>query len=561
MLLKAAGLPMTAYVDQPPLAPFDVLDISGNAKSHKLLSRLNRIVLITAAFVVGITHRAALAEDAINVSRQIDRLVEQNCAAQGISSLGRCSDLEFLRRIGLDLTGRIPPSTVVTKVIADATLVREDVIEQFINSPDFAKHWGRMYGEYLTDRRPFDSNGYDGRALQQSLTESLRKHRPYDEVVRELIVSEGMSDINGAANFLLRYDADPALLAGAVGRKFLGVSLQCAECHDHPHARWKQDDFWGLAAHFARLRKVSPPNPENGEAFFVVLERPRGELTTIDRRAKPNEAGEVPRKTVFPKLPGLPRTASKLPRRTVLAEWLTNPENPLLSRHLVNLVWEWMIGEKLIPNLDQWPPQTTSLESELLNLLATDCAHHGWDVQRLVRIIALSETYQRSSHGDRSSPAALRSEQRERQLADWGRARIRPLSADQIHLSIGQAFRYHHDDNDRRLAESTGEDFAQDIPVNNLGPTSFSLVRSMALYNSEYIRGAIQTGVAATVRRFGPAAGVEQIEHFFVSLLGRLPTTEELEFFQDLAGQGNPEEGLQDVVWVILNSAEFVTNH
>ena len=522
-----------------------------------------RIVVIAAliGFLSAATVSSARAEDLLAVSRQLDQLVEKGCAAAQIKTLDGCSDQEFLRRIWLDLAGRTPPLSEVSKVVSRARLGREEVIQQLIKSPEFSKHWGRVWAEYLTDRRPFETTGYDGRALQQFLTESFREHRPYDEIVRELMTGEGSSDVNGSVNFLLRYDAEPVLLAGAISRKFLGLSLNCAECHDHPHARWKQKEFWGLAAHFARMRKMTPTNPQNGESFFVVIERPRGELMTIDRQAKPNEAGEQPKKTVFPQLPGLPRTDSKKPRRMVLVEWLTNPDNPYPSRHLVNLVWERMIGETLVVNLDQWPPQTASTETELLNLLATDCTNHGWDLQRLIQIIALSDTYQRSSHGDRSSPVTRDVKQREQQIARWGRARIRPLSADQIHLSIGQAFHYHHDENDRRLAEATGEEFTQDIPVNNLGSTPFSLRQSLALYHSEYVQGAIQQAVESTVQLYGPSAGAEHIERLFASLLSRLPTTEELEFFQDLAGQNDPEEGLQDVAWVILNSMEFVTIH
>ena len=139
--------------------------------------------------------------------------------------------------------------------------------------------------------------------------------------------------------------------------------MQCAECHDHPHAPWKQKDFWGLAAHFARLRKMMPANPEEGESYFVVIERPRGELIFEDKRAKPNEAGAQPKKTIYPQLPGSPRSDATRQRRAVLVEWLVKPTNPYLSRHLVNLLWDRLLGEKLIVNLDQWPPATVSTET------------------------------------------------------------------------------------------------------------------------------------------------------------------------------------------------------
>ena len=143
----------------------------------------------------------------------------------------------------------------------------------------------------------------------------------------------------------------------------------------------------------------------------------------------------------------------------------------------------------------------------------------------------------------------------------WGRARIRPLSADQLHLSLGQAFGYHYDENDHRLAVATGEEFTQDIPVNNLGATPLTLARTLSLYNSEYARGAVELGSEAAIRLYGPTVGAEHVERLFMSLLSRRPSTDELEFFQDLGGESDPREGLQDIVWVLLNSTEFITNH
>ena len=448
----------------------------------------------------------------------------------------------------------------VNEIVAGKKIDREEVVRRLLQSPAFSRHWGRVWIEYLTDNRPFETTEYNGRRLLQFLTEAFHENRPYHEMVSELMAGEGTSDASGSVNFLLRYNAEPVPLAGAVSQKFLGLSMQCAECHDHPHARWKQKDFWGLAAHFARLRKMTPTNPEEGESFFVVIERPRGELIFEDKRAKPNEAGVPPKRTVYPQLPGLPRSDATRQRREVLVEWLINPSNPYLSRHLVNLLWQRFTGDKLVSNLDQWPPAAATSETALLNLLADDFAGHEWDIQRVMQIIVLSEIYQRCSHHD-AQPSIVDAQQKEREVAHWCRSQIRPLSADQLHLSIAQAFGYHFDENDFRLAESTGEEFTQDIPVNNLGPTPLTLGRALALYNSDYIRGAVELGVETAIRLYGPAAGAEHIERFFLLLLSRRPTIQELEFFQDLAGENDPRQGLQDVVWVLLNSTEFVTNH
>ena len=516
---------------------------------------------LTLCLVFGSACLAVDSTETTALSLQLDQVVDAGCTQDGVTLLAICSDAEFLRRIWLDLAGRTPPLIEVKTVAVGSSVNRGEVVQRLLRSPEFARHWGRLWAEYLTDRRPFATDGYDGPRLQQFLNEAFRENQPYEKLVSDLILGEGTSDVNGSVNFLLRFNAEPGPLTGAVSQKFLGLSLQCAECHDHPHARWKQQDFWGLAAHFARLRKMTPAQPEEGESFFVVIERPAGELRVEDKRAKPDENGVTPTRTVYPQLPGQPRSNVSKQRRAVLVEWLTQPTNPYLSRHLVNSVWERLLGERLVQNLDHWPPESVSVNSELLNLLADDFISQNWNIQRLIQTIVLSKTYQRNSSAEEQGDVTVDALQKEQQLSHWGRARIRPLSADQLHLSLGQAFGYHYDENDHRLAVATGEEFTQDIPVNNLGATPLTLARTLSLYNSEYARGAVELGSEAAIRLYGPTVGAEHVERLFMSLLSRRPSTDELEFFQDLGGESDPREGLQDIVWVLLNSTEFITNH
>lgn len=501
----------------------------------------------------------------VAVSAQLDELVGEGCAAAGVTPLPRCDDATFLRRVWLDLAGRTPPLKTVQTLDGGRPLDRSQVVADLLDSSEFAHHWGRMWTEDLTDERPFDTQNYDARQLQRYLTEALKKNTPYDTVLAELIQGEGTSDSHGATNFLLRYDVEPGPLAGAVSRKFLGVSLQCAECHDHPHAAWKQQDFWGLAAHFARLRKMTPVNAEEGENFFVVIERPRGEYSVVDKTAPPNDEGEFPEKIVYPQLPGGKRQMGAASRRAALVTWLTDPANPYVDRHVVNVVWERLLGAKLLPNLDTWPLPEPNTESRLLDLLAAEFQATGGDLRRLVTTIALSETYQRAAGEPGNLPSDTEATQPATettlQQRHWARARLRPLSADQLHLSIATAFGYHYDENDFRIAEATDEEFTYDVPVQSFGETSLTLSRALALYNSDHIRGAVDFGAETMLRLYGEAIGPEHLERLFLSLLARRPTEEELDLFLELGSQTEERGGIEDVTWVVLNSTEFVTNH
>jgi hypothetical protein len=510
--------------------------------------------------VVTLSGQGSQPASTATASQEIDQIIQRGCESAGVTPFGRCNDAEFLRRVWLDLAGRTPPAQAVEMLDTAKPLDRSEVVRTLLGSKEHATYWGTIWTEYLTDRRPFDQADYDARRLMLSLTDSLSRNERYDQIVSGLLSGQGVSDADGTVNFLLRYAADPAPLAGAVSQKFLGLSLQCAECHDHPHAKWKQTDFWGLAAHFSRLRRMTPSNPAEGENFTAIIERSTGELTIPNPGANP-DSDEAPARIAFPQLPSRGRTDDTKPRRLSLIEWVIDPANPYFSRHVVNLLWERLLGGKLVPNLDAWPPETPTVESQILDRLADEFAGSSFDLQHLIQAIVLSDAYQRSSHrdsteGESADPATVRKE-----LAHWARFRIRPLSADQLHLSIAQALGYRFDDADYRLAQSTNEEFTYDLPVRSFGSTSLSLGRSLALYNGEHIRGAVEFGASAASRKFGPATSSAHLNWLFESLLARRPTAAELDLLLDLSGESGSQGGLEDVIWTLLNSTEFVTNH
>ncbi len=523
---------------------------------------LSELVLFSfSLLLVGSASYAAGADTPGVVAREADRLIDQGCATSGAIPLPSATDAEFLRRVWLDLAGRTPPLSLA-KQAADGSLDRAKIIDDLLRSPEAARHFGRVWTEYLTGRRPFDGEGYRAENLNRCLTESFAANVPYDRIIADLLAGAGSSDTAGPVNFLLRYNVEPAPLAGAVGQKLLGTSLHCAECHDHPHAHWKQQDFWGLAAHFARLRRLTPTDPQGDEDFSLVIERPQGELTVPDPRAPRQPDAEPPRRTVFPQLPGGEAAASRTSRRAQLIAWLTDPHNPYVCRHLVNLTWERLLGARLVPNLDHWPPAEPTTESALLDLLAQDFVAHHFDLQRLQRVIVLTQAYQRSAAGSAAEGASPESPARqELEISHWARARIRPLSADQIHLSLAQAFGYHYDEDDFRLAQTTGEEFTYDLPGNSFGAMPLSPRRSLALYNSDHLRGAVEFAAQALLRSEGAVVGPEHIDRLCLALLTRTPTLAEQQQFLRLAAEQDAQQGLEDVAWVLLNSAEFQTSH
>jgi hypothetical protein len=398
---------------------------------------------------------------------------------------------------------------------------------------------------------------YDGRVLRQYLRDALRANRPYRAVVTELIAGEGLSDSSGPANFLLRYDAKPTDLAGAVSKQFLGVTLRCAQCHNHPHAAWKKEDFWGVAAFFARTRVLQ------GEGVTGVFEARRGELQLPDPAAKPAENRSVPMKTVVPRLPnaGTPGRAGK--RRQALAAWVTADDNPYFARNAVNQVWGQLFGKPLLGSLDRPTSEGQRLAVELLDILAADFQASGQNIQRLVHILALGRAYQLGTGDGPPTPAAggAKEQMRYRQMEALARFRVRPLTVDQLYQSIAQATGYLGPEAPAAAPEDKEGD-ATDMPVNFLGARGQTVQRALALLNGDYVHKAVAVGAQAARAVNGGRVGADHIEWLFLTTLSRRPTAEEsaamLGLLKEEAG---PTRGLENVLWALVNSAEFNTNH
>jgi hypothetical protein len=501
----------------------------------------------------------AVPTDAAAVSAQLDQLLVAEWKKQGLAPEPAAEDAVFLRRVWLDLAGRVPPALKARAFLDDSSPSRRmRLVESLLAGDEFADHWGRVWAEWLTNRRPFRQDNYDGRVLHEYLSDGIRDGRSYRQTAIELICGSGMTDASGPANFLARYEAKPASLAGAVGKQFLGVSLECAQCHNHPFAHWKQDDFWGVAAYFGRLRLLQSANEDTGEQNSAVLEARRGELMLPDPTAKPDMDGNRPKRVVKPRLPIKDAPAAAADRRRQLAEWVTADANPYFARHAVNRVWAQLFGGPLVHSLDV-AVDGAGVRRDVLNLLAADFTANGCDLKRLVRILVNSRAYQL---GNGSQPTKDHEGEAEHRLQAFARFPVRPLSVDQLYQSIAQATGHHGDEGvDPQAREQEEEEGPPDRPTDLLGERALSLQRTLALLNGEYVTGAVKAGAAAATAVNGGKPGADHVEWLFLTTLSRRPSKEEARALLELMRAGKGKRGLEDVLWVLLNSAEFGTNH
>jgi hypothetical protein len=514
---------------------------------------------LLAACLVLFGQARAFASDPAELAAKVDAHWRQAIASDPAPP---ASDEVFLRRIWVDMTGRVPTALEAARFLDNRDPERRaKLVQTLIDSDEFAEHWGRNLARWLVDERPIFRGNYDGRVLAESLADAIRRKTPWPEVVGGLVSQDGATDASGPANLVLRYDADPIKLAGGLGKILMGVTIQCAQCHNHPFASWQQDDFWGLAAVFARVRPMSVDGPG---ALRAITEAKKGELKRPEPRpnATPGADGQMPEPRQVLVRPHLPDGSTIEPnanRRSALAAWLSDPANPYVGRNLVNRLWVELFGQQPVRNFDDL--KKTSEGRALVDGLAAEFAASGHDIEGLVHAIVLTRAYAQTAGPSGDLPA-------------WSRPAVRPLSVDVLYASVGRATGAVVDppppgedgdeeegaDADEALAPDDEEDGPGDPPAEQLGEQPRSLQRALILMNGGFLNDAVRSGARMARALHGPKIGPTHVEWAFLATLSRRPTDDERATMLGLLARG-PQAGLEDVYWVLLNSAEFLTNH
>lgn len=541
----------------------------------------------------------ALAGDAPPVDRPatvaeaLDAAIESRLAAAGVAPAPDCGDSLFLRRAAYDLTGGPVDAARARAFLLDrAPDKRARLVRELARSPQAAVWWGRFLLETVTEGgRADESDEWDGRPLLGSFARSLGEGRGVDAIVRELLLAEGNRGERPQVEWLLRWEVDPARLAGSVGRDLLGVSIGCAQCHDHPHERWTQDDFWSLAAFFARTRYYEGGSEE--DELSGVTEHRRARRSMAMRQEDPPAGDEAqprgerrPQRRFTPRFLDGSAPASSEEPRAVLAARVT--AHPLFARNLANRAWARLLGAGLVEPVEEAGAAGASrLDAPVLDALAARLRQGGHDLLDLVETIALTRAYARAGLGPDAAPFA--------------RHRPRPLSPDQLRttlvvgLGLGEEEVAGSEDEDAQGGprEEEGEEAEADedseaeaevdedemdegepgddveldprlVPEEDdgdlpreLGPAG-SKSRLLALLGGATVREAVLAGRSRLLRLHGPRVGGEHVEGAFLALVSRPPAPSELEAaLEAIRAAGDGARGLEDLLWALLNSAEL----
>jgi hypothetical protein len=485
-------------------------------------------------------------------------------------------DSQFLRRVSLDLVGVIPTyEATVAFLDSKDPAKREKLIDGLLADPRFARHQADVWDLILFGRNPpgYDTHRRDG--FQAWLRRQFEKNTPYDVWVRELLKAEGNS-ADGSALFFAQYSRSPLDAGEAIVQTFLGVQLQCARCHDHPYEKWKQRDFYGMAAFLARLEVVTAGRKGN-EAIYAIGEKSTGDIqfTGSAKDARAGQKGE-PVKPKFllgeelkePPLPagfkGVKFESNKMPpkpafsRKDRLADWMTRTDNPFFARAIANRVWAQYMGRGLVHPVNNLSPKNKPSHPALLDRLTGDLIARKFDLKWYIRELVSSETYQLSSAGSGEA------------LPEWFQhARMRPLQAEELAESWQVATGY------LEVEKQTGKKKDTDrfrpllgayvvqffgTPNNGTGDFQGGLHEHLYLNNGPLCQ-MIGCGKGSLAELVGDRkAPVDaRIDRLFLATLNRRPTAAEREKFASFLA--SEKASAVDAVWALLTSSEFRFNH
>ncbi len=497
---------------------------------------------------------------------EIDRLCAMKWREVGIPPSALASDPTFLRRVSLDTTGLVPTQEAARAFLADRSPDRRaKLIDRLLASPEYVDYVSLKWGDLLRIKSEFPVRLWPKAVETYSrwVHESIAANKPYDQFATELITGTGSDFRSGPANYYRAVtDRDPQSFGETTALLFMGARLGCAHCHGHPSDSWSTADNLGFAAFFAGIK--FKPTQEWKEEIVMADPEP------IFRNPKTADI-------ILPRIPGEAMPVASSPtesRRAQLAHWLTAPANPWFARSIVNRVWYWLMGRGIVEEPDDMRATNPPVNSALLDYLAKDFTAHGSDIRRLTRTILNSRVYQLSSTPTRWNAAdtALFSHYTVKRLAAEPMLdAINQLTgaSDDFSSIIPEPFT--HMPAGSRAVQITDGSIetaflglfgrpARDMAYESDRCSRATARQAMVLLNSQEIESKIASGTR--VKRLtepGRADGAV-VEEIYLSALSRLPSASEKQVALAHMARHTAAraEAIQDLVWAIINTREFL---
>jgi hypothetical protein len=466
-----------------------------------------------------------------------------------------CDDATFLRRIYLDLIGTLPTLEETQAFLSDTRADRRiQLVDSLLTRPEFNDHWALKFADLLrVDRQALGhKNAY---RFYQWIHRSLAQNKPLDQLAREVVMAEGPL-AEHPAGYFFSTAGTPGKSASAVSQVFLGVRIECAECHHHPYDRWSQTDYYGMAAYFAQLQRKST---SLGEVLLAS-----GDPATNHPRTGQN----IPAYALAQQMPEKNVAGD---RRVELARWLTAPENPYFARNWANRLWAHMLGRGLVEPVDDVRATNPPSNPHLLDALAQSLIEQKYDLRAMLRTIAASRVYQHSSRTNESNEA---DEQ------NYSRFLLKRLDAEVLLDAVCQttgvpekydgvpagsrAIELWDSQIDHEFLRLFGRPTRQSV-CECERVTEPSVAQVFHLLNSERVQEKLSREDSRIAALTTNSSDEQLIDNLYLTFLSRQATSEErqrgLSHIQAAKDPQDRRERAEDLAWTLLNSLEFVFNH
>lgn len=490
----------------------------------------------------------------------LNALLEDLWKKEGVSLAPEVNDAEFLRRVTLDTIGRIPTEEEARGFLDDKSQgKREALLDRLLASPEYAQHWADIYVDLTVDRQIRKLAAIQ--SPREYFVQSFSENKPYNQMASELLTATGDVKDNGAVAFIASQarTGGPEKVAASTATLFLGLQIQCAQCHDHPYDdRYKQEDFYGLVAYFSQSRA----KPDKQEKSFELVDVGRGE-------AKMKRPGETTETKVAPKFLGRALTPKgEQTRRQVLSEAIVSSD--LFAKSFVNRTWALLFGRGIMEPYNDLGGENDQNHPELLVKLSKDFVDSGYNQKALLKKIFLSKAYQRSSRGEpnpKDDP-----NQKEHVFA---RATVRPLSPEQLFNSLFTATnieqmamnRMGNEEKVQKMKERALKEYEfvfGDDEMVEVSAFNGNIPQALLLLNGEITNRGSLARAGSRLEQILAASKDQstRLESIFLTLYSRRPTDEEKKFLGEfLAQNGEKPQAYEDIFFSLLTSTEFVTNH
>ncbi len=474
-----------------------------------------------------------------------------------------CTDQEFIRRATLDVCGVLPTADEVKTFLADpAPDKRAKLIDRLLDRPEYADFWTLKWSDiFRSSRKAIQVKGVY--VFQGWLRGHVEDNDGFDVIVKEMLTADGSTFANPPANYY-RIARDPQNLAETTVQLFCGVRMQCAKCHNHPFERWTQDDYYSMAAFFARVKQKKDPTEPGPDPKTAG-----GEIIYCDR------SGEVqqPRtgQTMKPKFMGgaTPEIPAAQDRRVALANWIASADNPFFAKSVVNRIWFHLNGKGVVDPVDDFRDSNPSANDELLDALAKDFAASKFDVKHMIRVIMASRTYQLSA-----------------QATDFNRddnkyfshAVTKMLTAEQLLDGICaatevpekyagepagmRAMQLPDGDPNHPFLKTFGQP-ARELACECERESDSNLAQALQLINGQTINEKLRAPNNRVGRLLAAkASDGEVLNELYLSTVSRPPTAADTKTALVYVGRGlDKRKAWEDVQWALLNSKEFLFRH